>query len=103
MPNRHGPDANIRSGSVQNARRGCTSSPRFSTLHLNMQTHIRTETDLDEALTALGNCDPRFVRLIAEAGRPSLRRRPDGFAGLAAAVVSQHLSTATAGAIWGPL
>ena len=51
----------------------------------------------------LGKADPRFVALIAEAGRPPLRRRPDGFAGLAATVVSQQLSTASAGAIWGRL
>jgi DNA-3-methyladenine glycosylase II len=68
-----------------------------------MLTHIRTETDLDAALAALAKADPRFGPLIAEAGRPPLRRRPDGFAGLAAAVVSQQLSTASAGAIWGRL
>ena len=68
-----------------------------------MLTHIRSETDLDSALAALGAADPRFVTLIAQAGRPPLRRRPDGFAGLAATVVSQQLSTASAGAIWGRL
>jgi DNA-3-methyladenine glycosylase II len=72
-------------------------------LYSIMLTHIRTETDLDNALAALGTADPRFVALIAEAGRPPLRRRPGGFAGLAAAVVSQQLSTASAGAIWGRL
>src|SRR5271170_5644241 len=68
-----------------------------------MLTHIRTEADLDAALTALGQADPRFVALIAKAGRPPLRRRAGGFAGLAATVVSQQLSTASAGAIWGRL
>jgi DNA-3-methyladenine glycosylase II len=68
-----------------------------------MQTHIRTETDLDTALAALGRADPRFAALIAAAGRPPLRRRPDGFAGLAATVVAQQLSTASASAIWGRL
>jgi DNA-3-methyladenine glycosylase II len=68
-----------------------------------MPTHIRSEADLDAALTALGAADARFVALIAAAGRPLLRRRPDGFAGLAATVVSQQLSTASAGAIWGRL
>ncbi len=68
-----------------------------------MLTHIRSEDDLDAALAALGAADPRFVTLLAEAGRPALRRRPDGFAGLAATVVSQQLSTASAGAIWGRL
>src|SRR5438270_9462600 len=68
-----------------------------------MLTHIRTETDLDMALAALTAADPRFAALIARAGRPPLRRRPDGFAGLAATVVSQQLSTASAGAIWARL
>ena len=68
-----------------------------------MLTHIRTETDLDKALAALTAADPRFAAFIARAGRPPLRRRPDGFAGLAATVVSQQLSTASAGAIWARL
>ncbi len=68
-----------------------------------MLTHIRSETDLDTALTALGDADPRFAALMATAGRPPLRRRPDGFPGLAATVVSQQLSTASAGAIWARL
>jgi DNA-3-methyladenine glycosylase II len=68
-----------------------------------MLTHIRSDTDLDAALAALTRADPRFAALLAEAGRPPLRRRPDGFAGLAATVVSQQLSTASAGAIWGRL
>ena len=65
--------------------------------------HIHTEDDLDTALAALGKVDPRFVPLIAEAGRPPLRRRADGFAGLAAIIVAQQLSTASANAIWGRL
>ncbi len=66
-----------------------------------MQSHIHTEIDLDAALAALGNADPRFVAIIAAAGRPPLRRRPHGFAGLAATIVAQQLSTASANAIWG--
>ena len=68
-----------------------------------MLTHIRTEKDLDAALAALTQAEPQFGALMAQAGRPPLRRRPDGFAGLAATVVSQQLSTASAGAIWGRL
>ncbi len=56
-----------------------------------MLTHIRTEIDLDFALAALGRADPRFQTLVATAGRPPLRRRPDGFAGLAATIVAQQL------------
>jgi len=68
-----------------------------------MQSHIHTEADLDAALIALGKADPRFVALLATAGRPPLRRRTDGFAGLAAIIVAQQLSTASANAIWGRL
>jgi DNA-3-methyladenine glycosylase II len=64
---------------------------------------IHTEADLDAALTALTKAEPRFGALLTEAGRPPLRRRPGGFAGLAATVVSQQLSTASASAIWGRL
>src|ERR1700729_4003393 len=72
-------------------------------VHSTMLTHIRTEADLDEGLAALGKAEPRFTALVAEAGRPPLRRAPGVFAGLAATVVSQQLSTASAGAIWGRL
>jgi DNA-3-methyladenine glycosylase II len=72
-------------------------------MHSNTLTHVRTESDLDLALAALTSADARFAALIATAGRPPLRRRPGGFAGLAATVVSQQLSTASAGAIWGRL
>ena len=64
---------------------------------------IHTESDLDRGIAALVAADPRFAALIAKAGRPPLRRRTDGFAGLASTVVSQQLSTASAGAIWGRL
>src|ERR1700761_4212695 len=113
MPNRHGQDADNRSGLVQNARCGCTSTIRFSTLrttntlgtirpsHSNMLTHIHSEADLDAALARLTHAEPRFGALVAKAGGPPLRRRAGGFAGLAAAVVSQQLSTASAGAIFG--
>jgi DNA-3-methyladenine glycosylase II len=72
-------------------------------MHSNTLTHIRTESDLDSALAALTSADARFAALMTRAGRPPLRRRPDGFAGLAATVVSQQLSTASAGAIWARL
>lgn len=69
----------------------------------DIPTRINTETDLDLALAALGKSDPRLLALVAAAGRPPLRRRPDGFAGLAATIVAQQLSTASAGAIWARL
>ncbi len=68
-----------------------------------MQTHIHTEADLDRGHAALTRADPRFAALVATGGKPPLRRRPGGFAGLAAIIVSQQLSTASAAAIWGRL
>ena len=66
-------------------------------------THIRTESDLDAALLTLTEADPRFHAVIAESGRPPLRRRADGYAGLASTVVSLKLSSASAGALWARL
>jgi len=68
-----------------------------------MDHRIRTEAELDAALAAVVRLDARFARALAIAGRPPLRKRPDGYAGLASIVVSQQLSTASARAIWGRL
>ena len=68
-----------------------------------MSFFIHTEADLDHAIARLVAADPRFGDVLSRAGRPPLRRRPDGFAGLASIVVSQQLSTASAKAIWGRL
>lgn len=78
-----------------------TTDPAISLPH--HLPHIHTEADLDAGLAALGAIDPRFVPIIAQTGRPPLRRRAHGYAGLAAIIVSQQLSTASAGAIWGRL
>jgi DNA-3-methyladenine glycosylase II len=64
---------------------------------------IHTEADLDAAIAGLIAADPRFGEVLSRAGRPPLRRRADGFAGLASIVVSQQVSTASAKAIWGRL
>ena len=68
-----------------------------------MSFFIHTEADLDTAIARLIAADPRFGDVLSRAGRPPLRRRPDGFEGLASIVVSQQLSTASAKAIWGRL
>lgn len=65
-----------------------------------MDHRLHTESDLDAALASLVKADSRFGDALSLAGRPPLRRRPDGFAGLASIVVSQQLSTASANAIW---
>ena len=64
---------------------------------------IRTDAELDAALAALVKRDPRFEHALTLTGRPSLRKRPDCFAGLASIVVAQQVSTASATAILGRL
>lgn len=44
--------------------------------------------------------DPRFAPVLAATGPLPLRRRPEGFAELFAAIVSQQVSVASAEAIW---
>ena len=65
---------------------------------------IDDETTLREAAERLRAKDPALIeRLIATGGPPPLRRREAGFAGLAAIIVSQQVSTASAAAIFGRL
>jgi DNA-3-methyladenine glycosylase II len=65
--------------------------------------YLHTDADLHTALRKLIKADPRLQPVLLKAGRPSLRRRPAGFAGLCAIVTSQQLSTHSATAIWGRL
>jgi DNA-3-methyladenine glycosylase II len=68
-----------------------------------MTTHIHTESDLDAAIAALVALDPRWAAVAERTGRPPLRRRAGGFAGLAQIIVSQQVSVASAAAIHGRL
>src|SRR5215217_3482126 len=68
-----------------------------------MDYRIHTEADLEAAIVSLTKADPRFKQALSVGGRPPLRRRADGFSGLASIIVSQQLSTASASAIWGRL
>jgi DNA-3-methyladenine glycosylase II len=62
------------------------------------------EASLREAVEGLRQKDPELVEmLIAIGGYPPLRRREPGFAGLAAIIVSQQVSVASANAIFGRL
>lgn len=61
---------------------------------------LRTQADLDRAITQLVRQDPRLRPVFAATGMPTLRRRAPGFAGLARIIVGQQLSTASATAIW---
>src|SRR3954467_7430053 len=66
-----------------------------------MTVHLNTQADLDEAVKALVQRDARLAPILQRAGMPALRQREPGFAGLAAIVCGQQLSTASAAAIWG--
>ena len=65
---------------------------------------IADEAGLREATEALRGIDPELVeKLVAVGGPPPLRRREPGFAGLAAIIVSQQVSVASASAIFSRL
>ena len=68
-----------------------------------MITHIHSESDLDGAIAALVVADPRWGPVVERSGRPPLRRREGGYAGLAQIIVSQQVSVASAAAIYGRL
>ena len=68
-----------------------------------MTLHLNTQADLEEAIHALVKQDPRLKPVFELAGMPALRRREPGYAGLAAIVCGQQLSTASAAAIWARL
>ncbi|WP_046867799.1 DNA-3-methyladenine glycosylase family protein [Microvirga massiliensis] len=58
---------------------------------------LATQADLETAITFLVERDVMLAPLAGD--RPALRRRPDGFPGLAAIIVAQQVSTASATAI----
>src|SRR5882762_5912083 len=66
-----------------------------------MTIHLNTQADLERAVNALVKQDPRLRPILERTGMPALRQREPGFAGLAAIVCGQQLSTASAAAIWG--
>ena len=66
-----------------------------------MTIHLKTQADLEDALAALLKLDPHLVPVMEMAGMPTLRQRQPGFAGLAAIVCGQQVSTMAAAAIWG--
>lgn len=61
---------------------------------------IRNASDLARGAAALVACEPRFGPVLDHVGTLPLRLRPDGFATLLNAIVSQQVSTASAAAIW---
>lgn len=64
---------------------------------------IETDEDVAEGAAALSAQCPAFAAAYARTGPLPLRRKPDGFAQLLSAIVSQQVSTASASAIWARL
>ncbi len=61
---------------------------------------IHTDADVAEGAAWLAANDPYMAQALAQTGPLPLRRRPDGFAHLLSAIISQQVSTASAAAIW---
>src|SRR5580698_2312531 len=68
-----------------------------------MTIRLNTQADLENAILALVEQDPRLKPVLERTGMPALRQREPGFAGLAAIITGQQLSTASAAAIWARL
>ncbi|AEI94372.1 HhH-GPD superfamily base excision DNA repair protein [Roseobacter litoralis Och 149] len=64
---------------------------------------IETDRDVAEGALWLSKACPRLAYALAQTGPLPLRRRPDGFAQLLSAIVSQQVSVASARAIWSKL
>lgn len=64
---------------------------------------ITSDACVAEGVDWLCAHDPAMARAYAQTGPLPLRRRPDGFAQLLSAIVSQQVSVASARAIWGRL
>lgn len=62
---------------------------------------IETHADVEEGAVHLARLCPRLAHARQLTGPLPLRRKPDGFAQLLSAIVSQQVSTASAAAIWG--
>lgn len=61
---------------------------------------ILADTCVTEGADWLAQHEPRFATALEQVGPLPLRRKPDGFAQLLSAIVSQQVSVASANAIW---
>ena len=68
-----------------------------------MAMRISTTNDIEAALDALCEADPRLLAIRGRAGEVPLRLSAPGFRSLASIVVSQQVSRASAEAIFGRL
>lgn len=64
---------------------------------------IRTDACVAEGAAWLCRSDPRFAAAMEPLPPLPLRLKPDGFAELLSAIISQQVSVASANAIWGRL
>ncbi len=64
---------------------------------------VETDADVAEGAAWLAARDPRLSAALAACGPLPLRRKPDGFAELLSAIVSQQVSVASARALWASL
>ena len=62
-------------------------------------TIIKTKADLDRGMRYLARVEPRFASARKETGPLPLRLRPEGFATVLDAIISQQLSVASANSI----
>lgn len=70
---------------------------------MNVGRIIDTDADVAEGAAWLAAREPRLAAALAATGTLPLRRRPDGFAQLFSAIISQQISTASARALWSRL
>lgn len=64
---------------------------------------VATDADVAEGAAWLAARDPRLAMALDACGPLPLRRKPDGFAELLSAIVSQQVSVASARALWSNL
>lgn len=68
---------------------------------VNVGRIITSDACVSEGAAWLADHDARFAAAIDLCGPLPLRRKPEGFAELLSAIVSQQVSVASANAIWG--
>lgn len=81
-------------------KRGLPQKPKRQAKVATAVRVIETEADIRAGAAALRRQCETMKRVHDAVGDPPLRRHDSGFIGLAQVVVSQQLSTASAGAIW---
>jgi DNA-3-methyladenine glycosylase II len=68
-----------------------------------MERRITSDACVAEGAAWLAQSEPRFAAVLQDLPPLPLRLKPDGFAELLSAIVSQQVSVASANAIWGKL